>query len=306
MGAGGSRFRGGIVRLSDCTIVDSGIDWVTLTTTEDEPTTRLQDRATALARQMDECGNILGPWAKLGYVGWKCGTVAFGKSAQGGIVVCSGPDAGAVLRQTWGQGMNCTRLDMQTTVRYTPARPDLASTVYQNVQARKPMPQRLVSANLILGSDGGSTCYVGARQSEYFGRVYNKGVESKDRHYLDCWRFECELKGGAARDLAPRLVVDTEWKRECAGLVYLFFQQRGHRPDFRADSNVMYSEAKRTRSDVERRLRWLADQVSPTVNALRARGLDAEVNRALGLDKTPTADPEALRNPLFGNHADQP
>jgi hypothetical protein len=306
MVAGDSHLWGGIVRLSDCTIIDSGVDWVTLTTTEEADTARMQDRATALAREMDECGNILGPWAKLGYVGWKCGTVAFGKSAQGGIVVCSGPDAGEVLRRTWADGLNCTRLDVQVTVRYTPPREHLAQTVYDGIRIRKPIPRRVVSSNLILGSDGGSTCYVGARQSEYFGRVYNKGVESKDAQYLDCWRLECEHKGGAARDLAVYLVATNDWHSACRGLVLEFYQQRGYRVDFHADALPMFRHARRSQSDVERRMKWLAEQVSPTVNALRSRGLDAQVRMVLGLDKAPTKNVDVLRNPLFGNHADEP
>lgn len=52
----------------------------------------------------------------------------------------------------------------------------------------------------IRSSDGGSTLYIGSRQSEKFVRVYNKGIESGQGG--DWWRLEMETKGEVANAVA--------------------------------------------------------------------------------------------------------
>jgi phage replication initiation protein len=54
--------------------------------------------------------------------------------------------------------------------------------------------------NIVEGSDGGRTLYIGSRQSERFIRVYDKGCQMQTSS--EWHRLECELKGDVAKQYA--------------------------------------------------------------------------------------------------------
>jgi DNA relaxase NicK len=288
--------------LSDCTIVDSGVDWLTMTAPQGAATESLGNTATQLARENDECGNIMTSWAQLGYVGWKVGPLAFGMREEASIVVCSGPDAQTVLRRCWKKDCHVTRLDLQVTVRVTNPPVPIATEAYRSVMIALDRRQIASTANLIVGSDGGSTCYVGARSSERFGRIYDKDVQSKDPDYRDCWRYELELKGGLADTSARALVGRHDWESWIYGAVRGFYSGRRIDTQYLPYGPIVSVPAKRPESDLDRVLRWLREQVAPSVNTLRLHGKEGAVMEALGLLKPPNGTDTFKPNENFGSH----
>lgn len=299
---GTSHFKEDSVRLYAYTVIESAVDWVTLTSKNAKATEQLQLQSTALAKKVEECGNILTTWGVLGYVGWKCGTIAFGKNALGAITVCSGLDATHVLRKCFSTEVNCTRLDAQVTARLEPESAAVAAQMYAAINATRPQDRRFVTSTLLQGSDGGGTCYVGRRQSQTFARCYNKRVESGDPAYDGCWRFEIELKANAALDLARHLQSSHDWESEIRGLVFRYFSERGARPFWEPNGFSDFRTPRRPKSDTERKLEWLREQVQPTVSALRKLGYTDRVSAALGLNATPVAEVDLLADPRFGSH----
>lgn len=302
MARGAHYLKGDFVRLSVCTVLESSIDWLTLTATNDKDTASLQTHATAMAKEVEEVGNILAPWAILGYHGWKCGTIAFGKSAQGGILVASGPDAGVALGRCYGPTLNVTRVDLQVTIRLHPPDDTVAAAAYNEIVATEPSKRRFVSATVLSGSDGGSTCYVGRRASDSYARLYNKERESHDPGYIACWRYEVELKRDRAAHAVRMLPTGDERSRWISGFVHCYFADRGHVPPWRPDGVFNTGGPRRPVSDTERRIRWLREQVAPSVSALRARGYSDQVLTALGLRDMPIAADDLLADPRFGSH----
>jgi DNA relaxase NicK len=288
--------------LSECTVVNAGVDWLTMTSPEGAATESLQNTVTQLGRESDQCGNIMASWARLGYVGWKVGPLAFGLRGNAAIVVCSGPDAETVLKKCFNPSCSVTRLDLQVTVRVVKPIQQVALQTYQQVSEALSRRQITVTSNLISGTDGGSTCYVGSRSSERFGRVYNKMVESKDPDYADCWRYEVELKGGTADATARVLVGRHDWPAWIHGAVRRFYVDRRIDACYLPYSEAVPVTAKRPRSDVDRQIRWLTEQVQPTVNTLRFLGHEDAVYKALGLAKMPNGIDTFFGRDNFGSH----
>jgi hypothetical protein len=285
------------------TVLESAVDWLTLTTKTEPATERLQNVATQFARKVEECGNILTAWGVLGYQGWKCGTIAFGRNATGGMMVLSGPDAETVFPHSMTPDVNCTRLDIQVTVRIHPENNLVAHESYAAIIATKPQARRFVTATLLQGSDGGGTCYVGRRASETFGRIYNKRIESGDPDYQGCWRYEVEYKRDAANHIARLLPAGAERSAAILNFVHRHYSERGVVPPWRPDGKYSPGIPRRTASDTERRLRWLREQVAPSVAALRKLGYIDQVLDSLGLRDTLDADALMLADPRFGSHA---
>lgn len=98
-----------------------------------------------------------------------------------------------ILRWHIARGAAVSRIDLAIDVRDASLEPDNLYHMLQTKQATTTAK----TWNLISGSDGGSTCYIGSRQSETFVRIYDKaaqlGVSGQ-------WtRIELELKASKAR-----------------------------------------------------------------------------------------------------------
>jgi DNA relaxase NicK len=139
-----------------------------------------------------------------------------------------------------------------------------------------------VKASTVTSSYGGSTCYLGSRQSQFYGRLYDKGAqEGMEPGWL--WRYEVECKKPAAESVVNRLLETEAVSDWVSSYVAQFFDLRGVSPLWHA-SNIEHAieiEAKVTSN--EQSLQWLRTQVRPTVGRLCVAGLEAEVREALGL-----------------------
>ena len=262
----------------------------------------LKLHAEALWYAERERGEVSGPWSGLGYHGEKSGPVAFGTRYDGVIMIVSGCDAGDAFDKCYLQGVRLSRLDLQVTVRYDPARVRLAREQYSTAISKSKGDRRNCGLSIVLNSEGGSTVYVGSRSSQAFGRLYDKHAESKLAHYDGCWRWEVEYKGDAARATGAFLRAAVDWRSRVAEIVFQFYVLRGlDPPPFQLGAGLPVYPI-RPPTSVERQLEWLRTQVKGTVDELRAEGQYEELLAALGLGSPVSTSRVRVYSAMFGSH----
>jgi hypothetical protein len=173
------------------------------------------------------------------------------------------------------------------------------SELYANSLHRVSKRGRPPGKSLTVNSDGGSTVYVGARSSEAFGRVYDKGRESGTLPAGLWFRWELEAKQRTARAVVDRVLSSPSEGAGMVGLVTRWFLDRlGEGPP--ADSAPAIYNGKRETPTDTRLLHWLAVGVRPTVAKLVSTLGERRVLTALGLLLPSAVD--ALDIPHGGTH----
>jgi DNA relaxase NicK len=220
-----------------------------------------------------------------GYRGWHSPHVRMGSRPGGVLLSLSAQKSGDNWRDAFAAAENCSRLDLAVDVRSDPPVNAIALDIYRQMGHRPLRNGRPSSSRLILGSDGGSTVYIGSRQSDFFGRVYDKGVEQQTHRRSEWWRWELEVKGRSAKVLAHQVSsVDVEsvaigcivagWFRRRCGLAFPFSE----------DLALCKWEPEST--TVDKKLHWLSSQVRPTVIELLRRGESERLWASLDLPLT--------------------
>lgn len=284
-------------------IVEAGIDYLTMTL---QVTANGYESWAASARDavglLAQHGNVpkVGSWR--GFDGVWCGGAFVGERDAEGILMVPGAWASRLWGPTYHDRAHYSRLDLQVTVKYPDFDKTLSKKCYQWANALnedRPLRQRR-KLKLIEDSDGGSTLYIGSRSSEHFCRLYNKMAASDDERYQDCWRFEVELHNDSATAASRYLYEGSRSQpRAVSSTVWHYFTERGILAPWPRESeeNAVLPRSA-PRSDIERKLGWLAEQVSPTVRLLLER-IDASiVLGALGID--PAAEREPVENRPIG------
>jgi len=134
-----------------------------------------------------------------------------------------------------------------------------------------------------IGSEGGITAYLGDRTSSYFGRIYDKEVESGDVAYTGCWRYEVECKSAVAAEVARMAYATPDLVAFAAGYVWGWWDERGVEPIFTVETSYREATATRHSQADENTLGWLRQAVRPSVERLIGRGRILETYDALGL-----------------------
>lgn len=232
-------------------------------------------------------GNVPRVGAYKGYDGVWCGGGFVGEKDDAGLLIVPGAWAGKVWGQTYHDRAHYARLDLQVTVKYADFDKTLSKKCYQWASALnedRPLRQRR-KLKLIEDSDGGSTLYIGSRKSEHFCRLYNKMAASDDPLYENCWRFEVELHNDSATAASRYLYEGSRSQpRAVSSTVWHYFTERGILTPWPRESeeNAVLPRSA-PRSDLERKMAWLAEQVSPTVRLLLQHVPDSMVLEALGI-----------------------
>jgi hypothetical protein len=198
--------------------------------------------------------------------------------------VASGGLADDVWSHAVALGYRASRLDLAVTAWFEPARAGLALDAYKRARDHRPDNGRVPAATYIVSSLGGSTCYIGSRASETFGRLYDKAAQSRAESDRGAWRWEVEVKAERAA-LVARALLDSSTRRESIGArVWQWFTDRGADPSWSCSGDVICSDPVGRQPDDTRRAEWLATQVAPTVRDLIPRIGMRTVLEALGLD----------------------
>jgi DNA relaxase NicK len=135
---------------------------------------------------------------------------------------------------------------------------------------------------LVKDTNGGQTLYFGARSSERFGRIYDKGRESRSCAAGLWWRWECEFKQRVSAMLSRGLVSSADPTSYIRGLVTDFYYKRCGLRLTKISCPVIYNEPP-DRSVGEKQLHWLACGVRPTLAKLIDHYGRERVLTALGL-----------------------
>lgn len=225
-------------------------------------------------------------WAWRGYVGERCGSVAYGSGPQGSILQVAGWQAQEEVLLSVPFD-NIPRWDVQLTVWFTVDVPYVAGQcALESDEARRKVAHRPWKVAMVEGFGSGDTTYIGSRSSDSFIRIYDKWREADEaEEWRYSWRFEVEFKDGAANANWPETreaLPSPDWY---AALVVDTLRARGtdisHLVKVQAVRKAN-SPAKAT--TVESRLAWLRNQVAPTVDKLLAKGVQVDtVLEALGL-----------------------
>lgn len=264
-------------------VVSCGVDWVTCTTPRDWPDDQLLhagDRLLALA----ECeGHVPVERSSHGYALMVAGQVVCGLGEQGAYVTLSGRAAADHWHEVTPVAKTVTRLDLQVTVRPTPADPYLSYDHWRQVQAWKRERLRAPQVRWMGQDELWQTLYVGAGASESMLRVYDKGAESEEPEYADCWRYEVQTRKPKATRLARLLRASEDPGASVGAYVSEYARRRGMWPRFDTTVGAPRAAGGKPRGDDQRKLDYLFECIRPIVLGLVERGRGIEAWRMLGL-----------------------
>jgi DNA relaxase NicK len=228
-------------------------------------------------------GNTCSDTSTHGYRGWVSGQIQIGERHDGLYFRASGEAAEHVWKEATELGYRASRIDLAATVWYDRARQEVAREAYAASTSVVHRAGRPPSGGLYLNASGGSTCYVGSRSSEKYGRIYDKAAESGSADYRNSWRYELELKGDSAAVTAVQLSKKSDYRRVISEYVAGYFAPRGVRIDWHGVEPNDLPDPTGRLSDDDSRLAWLASAVAPAVRQLSSRIGLSELLGALGL-----------------------
>lgn len=216
-----------------------------------------------------------------GYSGFAAKGVHYGIGPQGVVVQLTGQVAQLGWREVFELAEGCSRIDMQFTVNYGRDPQEVITLHDEEARAYANRLKRPPSVRLIDHNVKGKTLYLGERVSTYFGRVYDKGRESKVVQYQGCTRYELQVNGDRALWTAGRLHGEKSSFTSSSAQASYFFRKRGLQ-DVPVCPHKLYSTS-RTPPDELSRLAWLSKSVRPSIQKLIDSGLLFEVLDSLGL-----------------------
>ncbi len=259
-----------------------GVDWIsaTLGRNEVEDQTWLADCNHALYG-IQALGNTIKRRSMLGFDGWESGGCFVGSNEERHYAQFAGKYANDAYFFVDHPKAHISRIDLQITVQYDTelqkeGKYQYARAIYHN----KALPEhRRRKVYLLAGSDGGDTVYIGAPSSDLRGRIYNKEKQSGEKAYERSWRYEVVYRNDYADSVFRQVVAAHP---EIGGLVIAavvnWYGERGVSIlDVRADGRNTSAPPKAARTDVERKLRWIRNQVVPTIRKLAEMGYAEEL-----------------------------
>jgi len=137
-------------------------------------------------------------------------------------------------------------------------------------------------ARWIQDNRSGYTLYLGSRESNVFGRIYDKYAREQLNQFRECVRYEVQYNSRLANSIAHVLMRMSSPKDGMSGYLRQFLQERGVSPP-PLYMGQLTPCVPRARTDADKKLVWLRSAVRPSVLALIAMGRGAEVLEALGL-----------------------
>lgn len=269
-------------------LVESGVDYLTVTCREPQAIERARLLAIEMAVSEDSAGMMGCPWSANGYEGYKCGSVVFGERNDGCMVRVGGHLASLNWWKLYAVADNVTRIDLQATFRTTEQPATVVHRHYQELQRAHKMQRRGPIVSRTTNSKGGYTAYTGSRTSDVFGRIYNKEAQAKLEYYRGCVRYEVQFNKARARKVSRGVNSNFLGEKQMACEVLSFFAKRKVKikPLYEAigaHPTIVDTSLPRRSSDLEKRFAWLSVAVRPTVEMMIDRGLSSELLKALGL-----------------------
>ena len=274
-------------------IIESQVDWLTVSAHGETRASRLLDLAHSLEPQQRAAGNRSRAWRLMGYEGFHCGALEYGSRGRDHATVrLIGDLAERELVKALSVADLVTRLDLAVTWRAEPPDPLLGANAYSMAEMWHASHPKGAMPSRVTDAAGGYTVYLGRRTSDAMLRLYNKGQETmakgdlaEQERYRDCWRYELECKGGVAPRLAETVNLADDRALYVQSYVYEWTRKHGIEPAFPREGAVKLVPGFRRRSDSDSKLRHLAKNVRPSIEWLRADGKLDLARKALGLEE---------------------
>lgn len=265
-------------------VVDFGCDWLTVTAQNKHSIKRLYNYGLTLVREERNAGNDKRVFSFKGFDGVQAGSVQTGIRDSGSILRIMGGEARRHVAECFRLADNCSRIDLQTTVRSPNGSAQMIAQEYKRCMRKTKTQERGPTVSLLRTSTGSATMYLGQRVSDRFGRVYDKGAQSLLPVMAGCVRFEEEIKGRLAKIYLRELATTSSVRDFVVGEVQRFARDRGCLTKFEtADTQTFVLH--RPATDRERQLEWIRTQVRPTVKRLLRAGLVSELWEALNVNE---------------------
>lgn len=267
-------------------MIESRVDWITATSRTTGSGNELVLLGSDISAIAQREGGAPRDAGFQGYFGRICGSSYYGWRADGTIVRLGGELAKRFWRDVVGAADNVSRFDCAITYSNETAGRNVAREQWENIPNKRGTNGHPVEYTLILTKLGGQTLYVGSRASDKFGRLYDKGYESKHTYPVGSWRYEVEYKGAVARSVAHSLLKSQSEEQAIWALVYARFHQweifcPGEAPALDWRDKSVYKQTTN-----ESRFKWLQDNVSKTIERLSGDYTEGELRLALGLEFT--------------------
>lgn len=257
-------------------------DWITGVALDKPDQERLRPLGSALFRTEQDFGNTVRAWGLAGFKGWSCGHVQVGLRDDEVIVRCGADAAARNWRRVVEASSNVTRFDVQATVQFKGGPTREINRVRRAALRHSRENDDVPIVRWIADNRGGYTLYLGARESNVFGRVYDKFAQTQDEHFRDCVRYEVQYNSRLARIVTNQLKRSSSEIPEMAGCITRFLEARRVAIRMPFNSQLTFC-LPRTASDDDRKLLWLEKAVRPSLMTLIAHGKGAEALVALGL-----------------------
>jgi hypothetical protein len=268
--------------------IEGGIDWLSCTLTLDSLGaeiwyTKCQHIILSIGRE----GYDTKERSLLGFDGISAGNNFVGVNHERIYLQLSSHHADEYIATIDREELHYSRIDVQATVWFTVEQADIAKEVFNELRDRDEYSHRPGnrSYRIIIGSDGGDTCYVGSPSSRQQARIYNKARQTEAEHYQNAWRYEIVLRDTLAGAYAI-FRRDRTFRSPNGHMAYVYtwFRERHLEFDYLRDyGRIVLAKRRSEPSDVESKLRWLKRQVRPAIAFLTERGFRDSVIEALDL-----------------------
>jgi len=274
-------------------VVSIGVDYLTVTGIDSQMPGELHSEASSLFQSQADKGNQIKAWGLAGFSGFSCGGVQIGRRAGDVIVRLSAGVAQSSWRKIYQAGANCSRVDSQVTIQVAGGPTRVIDEVLNEARLHSTNNRDKPIVRWTQEHTGGYTVYLGSRKSNCFGRVYDKGRESRLREYDECVRFEVQFQNELANVVAGRMFAAQSEIPVIVSDCRQFFRSRGVAPRWYYSAGATYG-CTRSASDVDKNLRWLATAVRPCLRRLMDAGYGEAAFKSLGIisDDGPTLDHE--------------
>jgi hypothetical protein len=259
-----------------------GVDWISATLGRDEIDNQkwLYDCLHALEK-VAMLGNVYKRRSMLGFDGWESGGCFIGSNDTMHYAQFAGKYANDAYMMMEHPKVHISRIDLQITVQYNTelqkeGRYQYASAIHHN----KGLPEhRRRNIRIIIGSSGSDTVYLGSPTSDVRGTIYNKDKQSGDKLYERAWRYEVVYRNNYAGNVY-RLLLDGNLTHASiiTSKVVTWYSERGVKIlDVRGGYSDISAPPKAASTDVARKLRWIKNQVIPTIRKLAEMGYAEEL-----------------------------
>lgn len=272
-----------IYRHSPLSILESRLDWVTVTVRPGNRQLVLKGRAHLWMEDEVKRGSTRQAFKNPFYTGERAGGVTWGEREDDSMLVLSGVCAGrwGPIAVTWAD--NVSRLDVQVTTVDPDLSHDWAGYVDRLAALVPQVQSGELHTRLIRSRPDGVTCYIGSGRSDRMLRMYDKYAESGHVYPPGSWRWEVQYRHTRANSVANNLLQATSKPAACLGVVCSAYLAYGITlpaiclPLNWSDAGIT------TPTDNDRRMDWLRRSVAPAIVKLHERYSTEDILDALGL-----------------------